>query len=213
MSTLGEVTITATNPPAKITLLLGDTAPAYDGGYGGWETIERPNRRPITSWKAIPARTLELTCVLDDYAAGRSVEARIAALEQVATGSANTAPPEVAVSGLAIPGTSLRWVISELTWGAVEANSTGERTRANVTIKLAELLDDELLRITNPAKVRKPSVSRTYRVKKGDTLTRIAARQLGDANKWRAIAKLNIRKGHPRSTPKDVVVGELLKLP
>ena len=50
-------------------------------------------------------------------------------------------------------------------------------------------------------------------LKKGDTLTRIAARQLGDANKWRAIAKLNVKKGHPRSTPKDVVVGELLKLP
>ena len=209
----GAARLTATAPPTTIDFVLGPTPPAFAGGYGGWETIERPKRRPLNSWKAIPARTLELDLLLDGYADGQSKERDIAALERVATGSANTPPPPVQIAGPGIPGSSLTWLIDDLTWGAALIDESGQRTRATLQLKLVERIDDQLLAITNPAKNLKPATGKRYRVKRGDTLTKIAARQLGSAKRWREIAKLNVRKGHPRRSVKDVVVGEILRLP
>lgn len=48
----------------------------------------------------------------------------------------------------------------------------------------------------------------TYTVKRGDTLIRIAERQLGDGDKWRQIAELNGVKD-----ARDLQVGQILKMP
>jgi len=51
-------------------------------------------------------------------------------------------------------------------------------------------------------------MARTYLVRKGDTLARIARRELGDANAWRVLADYN---GLP--SPDQIVVGQQLWLP
>lgn len=48
----------------------------------------------------------------------------------------------------------------------------------------------------------------TYTVKRGDTLIRIAERQLGDGDKWKQIAELNGVKD-----ARDLQVGQILKMP
>nr|WP_244164652.1 LysM domain-containing protein [Streptomyces silaceus] len=50
--------------------------------------------------------------------------------------------------------------------------------------------------------------SRTYTVRKGDTLSSIAAAQLGDDARWREIARLN-----GLQDPDAIRVGQKLKLP
>jgi LysM repeat protein len=47
-----------------------------------------------------------------------------------------------------------------------------------------------------------------YEVKKGDTLSRIARRELGDGNRWREIAEIN-----NIDPPYRIVVGQKLDLP
>ena len=51
-------------------------------------------------------------------------------------------------------------------------------------------------------------MARTYLVRKGDTLARVARRELGDANAWRVLADYN---GLP--SPDQIVVGQQLWLP
>jgi murein DD-endopeptidase MepM/ murein hydrolase activator NlpD len=51
-------------------------------------------------------------------------------------------------------------------------------------------------------------MARTYLVRKGDTLARIARRELGDAGAWRVIADFN---GLP--SPDQIAVGQLISLP
>lgn len=53
-----------------------------------------------------------------------------------------------------------------------------------------------------------PNARRTYRIKQGDTLAKIAAEQLGDSSGWQAIARLN-----NITDPRAVRVGQEILLP
>jgi hypothetical protein len=209
-----NVTLTCDNPIARIVFLLGEDAPTFSGGYGGWSEVERPKRSPIAHWNGSPARRLELSLILDGFASGRSVDTDLFVLSRLATASGLTDPPKVRVEGEAIPGQLLiEWVIEDLTWQATALDDAGARTRVGVSLTLLEAVNDDLIE-RSPRKRTK-----TYKVKKGDTLATIAASQLGLGSRWREVLKLNPKftkgpkKGKKRRATKDVVVGEVLRLP
>jgi nucleoid-associated protein YgaU len=58
-------------------------------------------------------------------------------------------------------------------------------------------------RPARPTEVRPP----VYRIQPGDTLSEIAARQLGDWSRWREIARLN------HVDPNMLIPGETIRLP
>lgn len=63
---------------------------------------------------------------------------------------------------------------------------------------------------TSAADATRTSAARTYTVKAGDSLSKIAQRELGDASKWKAIHEAN------RDTVKDpdlIHPGQVLNLP
>jgi nucleoid-associated protein YgaU len=66
--------------------------------------------------------------------------------------------------------------------------------------------------VTSTAPVVPPpaSAERTYTVKKGDSLSKIAKAELGSANKWKAIWELN--KDQIKN-PDLIKPGQVLKLP
>ena len=51
-------------------------------------------------------------------------------------------------------------------------------------------------------------MARTYLVRKGDTLARIARRELGDASAWHVLADYNGLPG-----PDQIAIGQLISLP
>ena len=53
-----------------------------------------------------------------------------------------------------------------------------------------------------------PAAGRTYTVRKGDNLTKIAAAQLGNGSRWRELAQLNALRD-----PNRIYPGQVLKLP
>lgn len=225
MTQLGHVTLRSSDPPMLVDCLLGDTMPDYAGGYGGWDEVARPKRSPIASWTGIPARRLSLDLIVDGFATGRWVEGDIAQIEAAARGGQGRAPALVRIDapGASVPGVDVRWRIDTLTWASVEVDAGGARTRARFTLGLLEAVQDPALATRNAANARRALARATaaatashatpYIVRTGDTLSSIAARKLGKSSRWREIATLNRTAKHPRRDPKDVRVGETLKLP
>ena len=139
--------------------------------------------------------------------------------------------------GGAVPHQGRLWVIDSITWGDALMNAAGDRTRQQATLGLLEYIADvrvgtdsassrrrrQTARVKTKAGAprkrviagygRKPatgagraSSSSTFGA--GDDLLAIAARELGDADRWVEIAQLNgIRD------PRSIAVGQVLRLP
>lgn len=140
--------------------------------------------------------------------------------------------------GGAVPHQQTAWVIDSLTWGDAEMNMAGNRTRQQVTLALLEWIADVRVRENSPAKrqrakskasktkagsANKRVVATKGRAKvthksgravasttfgDGDDLLSIAARELGDADRWVEIAQLNGLRD-----PRAITFGQVLRLP
>ncbi len=111
-------------------------------------------------------------------------------------------------------GTSKRWLeIVALNPGLDPARlQTGKRILLPEKRASATSAGPEAKRLlaapTEPKKAASGKASRTYRVASGDSLWKIAARTLGDGNRWKEIADLN-----PKVRPDRLVEGQVLVLP
>lgn len=147
-------------------------------------------------------------------------------------------PPRVkfAVRGAHVPHQAKTWVVDALTWGDALMNRAGNRTRQQVTIALLEWIADVRVRENSPAKRQRAKTKRAAtkagasqkrviaaRGRKppqkkraiadtsfgaGEDLLTIAARELGDADRWVEIAALNGLRD-----PRSIRVGQVLRLP
>ena len=212
------VTITSTSPNLSVRALLGADGARMTGGYGGWSVISRPRRLGLTQWDGRNPLEMAVQLVLDAHADDGSVEAQCSALERMALPPRSLAePPVVRITG-AVPHSDLTWVVNEIAWGAVIRRLDGNRTRQEVTLTLLRYVADDRLQL-RPAAERardkgtstgKPPGQRTYTVKKGDTLSGIAAKKeiYGNASKWKLIASANKIRD-----PKFIKVGQRLVIP
>jgi len=238
---VGWVKIRSTDPPISLTVRVFDR-PDVTAGYGGWEEVARPRRRPLTTWQGTPALRMTLPLLLDNFRAGLSIERQVTQIQRLATAtSASGEPPVLTIdaTGSAIPYQARKWVVDSITYGDAVMNQNGNRTRQQVTLSLLEHVDDVYLRVTNPAgrvrqqaadKRAKPGASskrinarRASSARRatpharagsdderglGEDLLSIAARELGDANRWMEIAALNgIRD------PRSIEPGQVIRLP
>jgi hypothetical protein len=224
---VGYARLTADDDPALTVICeLGDAAPLITQGYGGWEEVDRPGRESITTWRGFKPLAIDLPILLDDHAAGRSVEPSISILEALAgRGKLRTGgrPPLVVVhtSGVmpydAQDYPDLRWVIQTLDFDETETivNDHGNRVRAPVAVSLLQYVtDDRLQDAAFQARAlirarRGGGARRRYTVKEGETLVSIARRELGDGGRWPEIAHLNRDLRDPRS----VHAGTVINLP
>lgn len=147
-------------------------------------------------------------------------------------------PPRVrfVARGAAVPHQGNTWVIDSLAWGDALMNSSGNRTRQFVTLSLLEWIADVRVKENSPAKKQRAkskaaatkagaSQKRVVATRKksgggatlltvgsefgtGDDLLSIAARELGDADRWVEIAQLNGLRD-----PRSITPGQVLRLP
>jgi hypothetical protein len=186
----------------------------------GWQQVQRKWKLSITEWQGGPSYELQIPVVFDDLrfnfarrSAMNSVEANIAHLERLAEKLPNkprTPITRVYANG-AIPHDHVhdphrQWVVATIAWGDYTINNDRRRTRQECTVTLWEYIPDQVLQ----AKEHLPAVPipHKYRIKKGDSLQKIAAYFYGDQAHWHAIATLNKLHNplHPR-------VGMWIKLP
>lgn len=218
-----EVVFSQVRPKGpKITALLGDgnAVPVADSG---WEVVSRPKRKGFTSWNGYGPVTMSVPILLDGFADNRTVEPAIDTLYKMMRNVDEKIdePPVIRVSG-PVPYTKLQWVITGIDHGdEIRRKKDGRRVRAFMTINLMEYVAADVMQTkkSSPAKSAQgrkdkkkddehKSSSKTYRVKKGDTLSKIAVHLLGSANDWHKIAKLN----HIRD-PRNIKVGQVLRIP
>lgn len=202
-----KITLTTAAPRLTVTALRGLTPPAPTDGYGGWNLVSRPHRVALTEWVGVNPLTVAFSLIFDE-SVNRDIEDDLATLERMAQPDGRVAPPVVTVHGV-VPHADKDWVIGNLAWDPAPVYSPAGRTRQEVTVTLLEHVSADL--VPSAAAVARGQVAtatKTYIVKRGDTLVTIAARQLGDYTRWTAIATLNgIRD------PNRISVGQRLRLP
>jgi hypothetical protein len=149
---------------------------------------------------------------------GASVEPDRRAIDTLATGTDNKRPTAVEISGQALPippGAGREgWFIEEPDWSGPEKRRSSDKglIRKEVTLILLEKISGDTVR--PPAlttRVAGRTVVTHYRVKQADLKTGlpgIAARELGDHDRWVDIATLNGLRSSGQ-----LKVGMMLKLP
>lgn len=218
-----------------ISMFLGDGVPRVDAGGGGWETINRPKWIGFTDWIGLTPFTLTVPVLLDGFRDNTSIEGDIDALYRLLrpTPIPTTRPPILRLAG-PVPYTDLTWVLNGIDHGDEVRRDDGPRTRAWITLTFLEYIPPDVSvtgrsspaeaaaeraaasSATNDAQssaesgtvaVAAPS-GRTYTVRARDTLSSIAASQLGNYRRWPEIASMNQVRD-----PRLLRVGQVLRLP
>ena len=226
------VTFTSKKPAITVTAMLGPDPPRITGGYGGWEKVARPRRQALTHWVGRDPLSQAISIVFEGFREQESVELDCQKLEQLALPwHKGDEPPVVRIhneedhDGAALH-TELPWVVEDIEWGDSSRTRKGFRTRQEATVHLLRYVADEYVKPAPPAKKnrqnRKKKNRRSqsplsmpaqsspilYIVKEGDTLTSIAARELGDWRLWIDIADTNGLRD-----PDFLTIGQQVRMP
>lgn len=206
-----------------VRVLLGDgTAKAT--ADAGWSFVSRLKNKGFTTWEGYAPYVMTIPVTFDGFAGEVSQEQEYEALrriQRVPTGPTNQ-PSPVRVAG-PLPLTNLLWVVQNLEEdSAIRRERDGNRIRIIATVTLMEYVEPDVLVAVRPSPARaaqeratqQPGAAaaaptgRTYTVKRGDTLSRIAQRQLGSYKRYTEIARLNGIRDPNRIRP-----GQVLRLP
>jgi hypothetical protein len=213
----------------SVSALMGDGF-AIPSASGGWEVVQRPKRKGFINWAGKDPISMDLPIVLDGFKDNKSVEHSIATFEHFLRDQVGVRdePPVIQVTGMPIPHQGKLWVVNGLGFGTEEIRrrSDGHRVRCALTVSLLEHITPDLFgtkkshakQAQDRQKQNKTksggehwttsSSGHTYVVKKGDTLRKIAKKELGDGDKWHIIKQLNNLRD-----PDAIKVGQRLKMP
>lgn len=217
-------------PPGRSALRVhgwADGAVVVTAGYGGWSRVARPRKGALTEWVGRDTLALTIDFKMGEiarYTEGVELRERMRNLEHFAgvdiddpeppLFTLNCTPPAL-IPHSAHHASQNKWFIDSLTWDKAQFNINGSGNPISVggTMVVAVYTVDEHL--SSAAKRRaargKGARRKTYRVRKGDTLQKIAARKdiYGDSKKWKKIATAN-KIRDPKHPGK---VGRVLKIP
>ena len=227
MAASSLVSITPIDPagPTIKFCLLGDAVygPAGGGGNGGWQIVDRPRLVAATQWYDRSPMQLELPLMLDAHTlylnSSISIEPLCYAVDlwQDRT-PGKMQPPTLAISG-PVPGQQHNWVLKSVTFNEALRNKVGGyRFQQKMTMTLYEYNSPlvSLAPAGSPAQAATAALNAEeasqsftiYVVVKGDTLSKIASKVLGNYALWTRLATLNDIRD-----PNTLSPGQLIKIP
>lgn len=187
----------------------------------GWQNVQKMWGISYTVWQGAPGYEIQIPCVFDQlrynpatHSAMNSVEKEIRHMERMGEVTPPATQPPVVTfdSNGAIPhdktsDPNKQWVIAVCAWGDyVLARNQVYRCRQEFTVTLWVYNPEKIL--AGKARLPDRPVPKTYRVKRHDTLPKLAVYFYGDQAMWHEIAALNKIK-HPLR----LKVGKVLKMP
>lgn len=214
--------IKSDNPKITFTANFGSGSAMVVDGYGGWEVKSRPKEIGIVEWVGRNPMAIEIPFQLDNFTdytdmPGVETEQMVRRLERLCGLGSHGEPPICKVNGEgAIPHDEHDfaghwWVIENVAWDRETEirNEGGNRIRCGGMITIRQYIDasDIMKRLGPNARAIRPEI---YIVKKGDTLSKIAAKKniYGNANLWKRIADANNIRD-----PRNLTVGQKLRIP
>lgn len=205
-----------------VTVLMGDGVAQLSGGIGGWTAEERPGLDPAIIWANPDPIRQTIPLMLWDN--GDPCGWQYWALWEIGRPRGQHKRPKVCtISGPAIWRPDLEWVIESMEGGeTVRRAGDGRVVRMALDVTLMRYVGVDTIVERSPAKRnrdrKKSSPNRgkasnqrrdkVHVVKAGETLSRIAADELGNANRWKEIASLNNIRD-----PRAIKPGQRLRLP
>lgn len=210
------------NPGRKIEARLGlgsgsSGAPTPSAGGGGWQTVVLPKRSAVSVWQGRDQLLLmTVPIILGDGPGGPNFAAASLAtvLRMWRPDDPTDEPPVIKLNspGNAVPFQQIPWVLSDFAWnnssGDVQGDELANRTLTGVTLSLLEYRADEKLQVAKIKAKKKHKSRGKHRVKKGETLTKIAANY--GVLDWRSIGDIQVP---PIQDPRQIVVGQQLEIP
>jgi len=211
------VTFVSRKPNLRVVALLDEATATITQGYGGWSEQDRARRRSLTIYTGPKPFKMDLPILFDGFSTDDSVEKQVKTIEMMAMPAAfNSPPPTVKITGH-VPGTGLTWVIDDISWGETMRKIGGTLVRQHLIIHLHQYVTADIAKVSATKKVQTKSKHKskntheyllgqygyyidplsvsgyntTYITREGDSLTTIAAQQLGDYDEWHDIADIN----------------------
>lgn len=200
-------------PRHGLNVTLHEKPPTPTDGGGGWEEVELPRRGAVLVWKGLPLMKMTFSVVFDDYLHGGSVmnsamTKLLAFWRPVGDGTTEPSVLELRTQGdiLTPFGEELSWVISNLEWLDVQGDNEGNRTQQILGIEVTEWRPDQVLQTASQAKTKATPRTEQVKVKKGQTLAKIAKEHGITAAELGALQK-------PKITDGRVAVGRTIIVP
>lgn len=162
-------------------------------GFGGWDTVDRPGRVGVTVWRGGDPLAMDIPVLLDGVDAGRTVDKEWTALQLMARPANGSQPPTLKLAG-PVPYTTRQWVLDGVDEDEERTirDAHGRPRRVAATLHLLQFVEPDVVKPGASEKaVSKGVRRRSIRTKKGDTLRKIAKRELKSARRWPEIRKLN----------------------
>lgn len=192
-----------------IRLFMGDGEPTLTGGAGGWETVSRPGRIGLVRYGGVEPISQDVPFLLDGYAERRSVARERNQLVALSRPSAGRVPGAIRVLG-PIHFSSFRWVLTGITWGPMLQDETAGLLRQAGTLHLTEWRPPDQIRLHRRPQMAAGWGARTHTVRKGDTWRKLAAKYLGNASRWKELARKNGNK--PKSPGVELKPGRRVRV-
>lgn len=233
LSGSGTFTLTELSPPnnrqARSFTASMLKAPIPTSGYGGWSRVAVPRAMAFTEWAGRDVLSITIEFILDELVSdmGVYVEKQCRNLERFAgVDEGDPEPPLLELVSDPDPlmphgeyrASHNKWFLESLDWDAdkIIYNDAGNRIRAGGTVVVSVFNQDDVLSVAGrngkgtSGGGGKPGRIKVYTVKKGDTLSKIAARKdvYHDSKQWKRIAKAN----HIRD-PKKLKINQKLIIP
>jgi len=186
----------------------------------GWQNVQRHWNISFTEWQGAPAYELQIPCIFDQFGWNKhthlthaSIESECRIMERMSEYIPRKRRPGILKidAGGDIPHDKTNdhkkwWVVSAITWGDYIINKAGNRTRQEFSVNVWDWRPETIVKSVHHMPDR--PVPKTYRVKSGDTLPKVATFFYGDQAYWHQIAKLN-KIPHPL----HLRVGSVIKMP
>jgi nucleoid-associated protein YgaU len=202
----------------KVYLPFGLKEPKKIGGGPVLARVNLPEGKSLTEWVRREPTQIQISYRLVDWEdrRGQEFEKKIRMIERMmGEDEGDPEPPKLIVMGDppgSVPkdfhdASHLRWWLEDHTEAdGTERNSSGNRIDVSGTITLCEVVTDRVMaKALGNAKSR-PKRPRKYTVKRGDTLSKIAARYKIKGG-WQTLAKLNNLRD-----PRRIREGQVIRL-
>lgn len=183
-------------------VVLHNSDPVTVSGYGGWTVTARQRRVSLTEWQGKDPLRMSIPILFDGVRGGVGQEIPITRLSRMALPpEGGGEPPVITIKGLGVPKPGPKeWVIESIDWGSnvmwdtINSGVTA-RVRQDAVVHVMQYVADDRVSFANiklgSQGTSKTGWPKTYVVKAGDTLGKIAVHFYHDVTKWKKIADAN----------------------